>query len=73
MEGPLPSSDATMNPVKEMCNMSTDSSLDVRHVSPRERHLLVFSTFESLKPGEGFILIGVTILSRSALNFRPGA
>jgi len=37
--------------------MPTDFSLDVRQVVPRERHSLVFSTFEVLKPGEGFILI----------------
>jgi uncharacterized protein (DUF2249 family) len=37
--------------------MPTDSSLDVRQVVPRERHPLVFSTFEVLKAGEGFILI----------------
>lgn len=37
--------------------MATDSSLDVRQVAPRERHPLVFSTFEALVPGEGFILI----------------
>jgi uncharacterized protein (DUF2249 family)/uncharacterized protein (DUF4213/DUF364 family) len=37
--------------------MHTDSSLDVRQVVPRKRHPLVFSTFEALEPGEGFILI----------------
>jgi len=37
--------------------MPADSSLDVRQVVPRERHPLVFNTFDGLKPGEGFILI----------------
>ena len=37
--------------------MPTDSSLDVRQVIPRERHPLVFRTFETLKPDEDFILI----------------
>jgi uncharacterized protein (DUF2249 family) len=37
--------------------MPTDSSLDVRQIVPRERHPIVLSTFESLKRGEGFILI----------------
>jgi uncharacterized protein (DUF2249 family) len=37
--------------------MPTDSSLDVRQIVPRERHPLVFGTYEALKPGEGFVLI----------------
>lgn len=31
--------------------------LDVREVIPRERHPLIFRTFDNLKPGESFILI----------------
>lgn len=31
--------------------------LDVRNISPRERHPLIFRTFEALKPGESFILV----------------
>ncbi|MFN3422052.1 MAG: DUF2249 domain-containing protein [Armatimonadota bacterium] len=31
--------------------------LDVRTVPPRERHPLIFQTFEALKPGESFILV----------------
>jgi hemerythrin-like domain-containing protein/uncharacterized protein (DUF2249 family) len=31
--------------------------LDVRTIPPRERHPLIFQTFEALKPGENFILV----------------
>ena len=31
--------------------------VDVREIVPRERHPLIFETYESLKPGQGFILI----------------
>ncbi len=31
--------------------------LDVRNILPRERHPLIFQTFEALKPGESFILV----------------
>lgn len=41
--------------------MSADSSservIDVREVAPRERHPLIFSTFDALKPGENFRLV----------------
>lgn len=32
-------------------------SLDVRTIVPRERHPLIFSTFNALKPGEAFELV----------------
>lgn len=32
-------------------------TLDVRTIVPRERHPLIFSTFDSLKPGEAFELV----------------
>lgn len=35
----------------------SEKVLDVRTISPRERHPLIFQTFESLKPGESFILV----------------
>ena len=36
----------------------TDSKLvDVRAIAPAQRHPLIFSTFETLAPGESFILI----------------
>jgi len=42
---------------KEKKNAPADRSLDVRNVVPRERHTLIFDTFEGLKPGEAFVLI----------------
>ena len=33
------------------------TTLDVRQVAPRERHPLIFERFESLQPGEAFILV----------------
>lgn len=37
--------------------MSTDKELDVRQEIPMRRHQLIFENYESLGPGEGFILI----------------
>lgn len=34
-----------------------DSVIDVRSIVPRERHPLIFNTFEQLKPGYGFVLV----------------
>jgi uncharacterized protein (DUF2249 family) len=31
--------------------------IDVRQIPPRDRHPLIFSTFDSLKPGEAFVLV----------------
>ncbi|GIV78924.1 DUF2249 domain-containing protein [Litorilinea aerophila] len=31
--------------------------LDVRTIAPRERHPLIFNTFDRLAAGEGFILV----------------
>jgi uncharacterized protein (DUF2249 family) len=33
------------------------TELDVRTIIPRERHPLIFRTFEALQPGEGFVLV----------------
>jgi uncharacterized protein (DUF2249 family) len=33
------------------------TTIDVRTIVPRERHPLIFRTFEGLKPGEGFELV----------------
>ena len=33
------------------------SELDVRTIIPRERHPLIFRTFEALQPGEGFVIV----------------
>ena len=32
-------------------------TIDVRTIFPRDRHPVIFSTFERLKPGEGFELV----------------
>ena len=34
----------------------TDIHLDVREIPPRERHPRIFQTFDSLQPGEAFVL-----------------
>jgi uncharacterized protein (DUF2249 family) len=31
--------------------------IDVRRIAPRERHPLIFTTFDNLKPGEAFVLV----------------
>jgi uncharacterized protein (DUF2249 family)/hemerythrin superfamily protein len=36
---------------------SAEATLDVRAVPPRERHPLIFATFDSLRPGQAFILV----------------
>jgi uncharacterized protein (DUF2249 family) len=33
------------------------TTIDVRSVPPRERHPLIFQTFDSLQPGESFLLV----------------
>ncbi|CCF82993.1 DUF2249 domain-containing protein [Nitrolancea hollandica] len=33
------------------------STLDVREISPRERHPLIFQSFEDLTPGQSFTLV----------------
>lgn len=33
------------------------TTIDVRTIVPRERHPLIFRTFEGLQPGEGFELV----------------
>ncbi len=32
-------------------------TIDVREITPRERHPLIFQTFDDLKPGESFQLV----------------
>ena len=34
-----------------------ERAIDVRAVAPRERHPLIFGTFEALGPGEAFVLV----------------
>ena len=35
----------------------SQTTIDVRTIIPRERHPLIFRTFEGLQPGEGFELV----------------
>lgn len=37
--------------------MSTLRTLDVRVIPPREKHPIIFQTFEALQPGEAFVLV----------------
>lgn len=37
--------------------MSETREIDVRRVVPRERHPLIFSTFDALQPGDSFVLV----------------
>ncbi len=36
---------------------TTLSTIDVRTIAPRERHPLIFGTFDKLTPGEAFLLV----------------
>lgn len=38
------------------CNVS-ETVIDVRQITPRLRHPLIFSTFDELRPGEAFQLV----------------
>lgn len=38
-------------------NSNTTTIVDVREVVPRERHPLIFHTFDNLAPGTAFILV----------------
>lgn len=42
-----------------MSESSTQSTtvIDVRDIAPRERHRLIFRTFDELEPGSAFILV----------------
>lgn len=37
--------------------MTQEKVLDIRRVPPPQRHPLIFSLFEELQPGAGFILV----------------
>ncbi len=37
--------------------MDIKTTVDVRQIAPRDRHPLIFQTFEGLKAGESFILV----------------
>ena len=38
-------------------NTTPSTTLDVRTLAPKDRHQRIFETFESLKPGENFLLV----------------
>lgn len=33
------------------------TTIDVRTIAPRDRHPLIFQTFDALQPGEAFVLV----------------
>ncbi len=37
--------------------MTQETIIDVREMPPRERHPRIFSTFDSLAPGQAFLLV----------------
>lgn len=39
------------------CNSATETVIDVRQITPRMRHPLIFDTFARLETGEGFLLV----------------
>lgn len=41
----------------ETTGVAPDTVLDVRQIAPRERHPLIFATFDRLRPGEAFVLV----------------
>ena len=38
-------------------SQDTAKTIDVRQIIPRERHPLIFQTFDALDPGQGFQLV----------------
>jgi uncharacterized protein (DUF2249 family) len=38
-------------------NQQLQPIIDVRRIAPRERHPLIFQTFDNLAPGDAFILV----------------
>lgn len=40
-----------------MTTTATTPTLDVRSIIPRERHPLIFKTFDALAPGETLVLV----------------
>lgn len=36
---------------------SVDTTIDVRSIIPRQRHLLIFNTFQQLEPTHAFVLV----------------
>ncbi len=46
-----------MNKQAAVPNEPTSSVVDVRTIAPRERHPLIFQTFDDLTAGEAFMLV----------------
>jgi uncharacterized protein (DUF2249 family) len=40
-----------------MSNFEVKSTVDVREIIPRDRHPLIFNTFDNLQAGEAFVLV----------------
>jgi uncharacterized protein (DUF2249 family) len=40
-----------------MSNTTFKSTIDVRQIPPRDRHPLIFGTFEELTPGDALLLV----------------
>lgn len=40
-----------------MSNQDANATIDVRTITPRDRHPLIFRTFEDLSPGEFLLLV----------------
>ena len=40
-----------------MSQEKQETIIDVRNIVPRDRHPLIFDTFDSLAPGESFMLV----------------
>ena len=38
-------------------NNTPETTIDVRMLAPKDRHQRIFETFQSLKPGEEFLLV----------------
>lgn len=46
-----------MEVTRVMSEKLQDSVIDVRNIAPRERHPLIFDTFDGLDQGESFLLV----------------
>lgn len=40
-----------------MASFTQTSTVDVRAIPPRDRHPLIFTTFDALRPGEAMVLV----------------
>lgn len=49
-----------------------NQGIDIRELAPRDRHPIIFSTFEALQPGEGFVLVNDYDLRPLFYQFKQG-